>query len=152
NLLSPLPASTVPLTVVLDNSQNVIVNSPTGGGQDNYSELTKIGAGSLTIAGENNLTGNVKVSDVTLRFDVSTAPTLVGGFTPTVDNNGTLELAGTVSALTGGSGGTSVVNNSTAVSGVHVTGSNQFAGNIDGSGTLAIADDGDLTANHVIQD
>ena len=41
----------------------MVVDSPTGGGQDNYSALTKVGAGSLTIAGANNLTGNIEIDD-----------------------------------------------------------------------------------------
>lgn len=150
-LLSPLSASNVPLVAQLDPSQNVSILSPAGGGEDNFSALTKIGAGSLTIAGTNNLTGNVEVSDGTLAFDASTPPTLAAGLTTTVDGTGTLELDGSASALVGGSGGTSVINNSTASAGVLVNGNGQFAGGIDGTGTLAIADDGDVTANHVVQ-
>ncbi|HEY2147404.1 MAG TPA: autotransporter-associated beta strand repeat-containing protein, partial [Pirellulales bacterium] len=111
----------------------------------------KLGAGSLTISGANNLQGNVEVSDGTLAFDVSAPPMLAAGFAPTVDGTGTLELDGTVSALTGGSSGTNIVNTSTAPAGVLVNGSGQFAGGIDGTGTLVIANDAALTANHVVQ-
>jgi autotransporter-associated beta strand protein len=151
NLLTPLPASIVPLVVQLDGSQDVIVVSPTGGGQDNYSDLTKVGAGRLTIAGANNLTGGVEISNGTLGFNVSTAPTLPVAFTPLVDGTGTLQLAGSVSALSGGASGNNVTNNSTAAAGVLVSGTNQFAGDIDGTGTLTVGDDGQLTANHVVQ-
>ena len=150
-LLTLLPASTVPLVMQLDASQDVAIVSPTGGGEDNYSAFQKLGAGSLTIAGANNLQGNVEVSDGTLAFDVSAPPMLAAGFAPTVDGTGTLELDGTVSALTGGSSGTNIVNTSTAAAGVLVNGSGQFAGGIDGTGTLVIANDAALTANHVVQ-
>lgn len=150
-LLSQLSASTVPLVMQLDAGQDVAVVSPIGGGEDNYSDLTKVGAGSLTIAGASNLQGNIEVSDGALAFNVLTPPALVAGFTATIDGTGTLELEGTVSALSGGSSGATLVNNSTVSAGVLVNGTSQFAGGIDGTGTLAIADDGALTANHVVQ-
>lgn len=150
-LLSPLPASNVPLVVQLDPSQNVSVLSPAGGGENNFSALTKIGAGSLTIAGANNLTGNVEVSDGRLAFDASAPPTLVFGLTTTVDGTGTLELDSSIPALAGGAGGSAIVNNSSAAAGVFVGGTNQLAAGIDGTGNLVIGDAGDLTANHVVQ-
>ncbi|HKD36961.1 MAG TPA: hypothetical protein VKB78_09170, partial [Pirellulales bacterium] len=150
-LQSPLPSSIVPLVMQLDGSQDVVVISPTGGGQDNYDPLMKVGAGRLTISGADDLRGNVEVNDGSLAFDVSTAPTLAVGFTPTVDGTGNLELDGTVSALSGGAGGTNILNNSSASAGLLVRGSGQLSGNIDGTGTLTIAADGALTANHVVQ-
>jgi autotransporter-associated beta strand protein len=151
DLLTPLSASTRPLIVELDASQNVFVVSPSGGGRNNYGALTKVGAGSLTIAGANRLTGNLQVDDGTLRFDLSATSALTPGLTAVADGTGTLELSGSVSAFTGGSGGVDITNNSTAAAGVLVSGSNQFAGGIDGTGDLAIGAGGDLTANHVVQ-
>ncbi|HEV2970428.1 MAG TPA: exo-alpha-sialidase [Pirellulales bacterium] len=74
DLLSPLPTSTIPLVVQLDATQNVTVDSPSGGDQNNLGALTKIGAGTFTVSGANNLTGNLQVDDGSLRLDAAGTP------------------------------------------------------------------------------
>jgi autotransporter-associated beta strand protein len=150
-LLSPLPASSVLLVTQLDATQNVNVVSPTGGGQDNFSALTKVGDGSLTLSGANNLTGNLVVTAGTLRFNDTVAPTLAPGITATVAGSGTLDLSGFVSAFTGGSSGTSITNNSSATSGILISGTSQVVGNVDGTGNFVVSAGSDVTANHIIQ-
>jgi autotransporter-associated beta strand protein len=151
NLLTPLTTPTSPLVFLLDATQNAIVVSPADGSQDAFGVLTKTGAGSLTIQGANNLTGNLQVDNGSLRFDVSATSASTPGLTATVDGAGTLELAGSVAAFAGGSGSVNITNDSAAIFGVIVSGSNQFAGGIDGTGNLAIGAGADLTANHVVQ-
>jgi autotransporter-associated beta strand protein len=150
-LLSPLPASGVPLVMQLDASQDVTVISPAGGGEDSFGAMTKSGAGSLTIEGANNLTGSIETSGGTLAFNFSQPAALAAGVTATANGNGTLELDGSFSALAGGATGTPIFNNSAAVVGVLVKGTNQLVGGIDGSGTLVITAGGQLVANHVVQ-
>ena len=63
----------------------------------------------------------------------------------------TLELSGNISALSGGSNGTDITNDSSAAAGIFVSGTNQAVGNIDGTGNLVLDAGSDLTANSVIQ-
>jgi hypothetical protein len=44
-----------------------------------------------------------------------------------------------------------VINNSSAAAGLHVTGTNQQVGGINGSGTTKVEASSNLTANHIIQ-
>ena len=74
NLLSPLPASTVPLVVQLDATQNVTVVSPPGIGQNNFVALTKIGAGTITVSGAYNLTGTLQVDAGSLQLNPAGNP------------------------------------------------------------------------------
>ena len=150
-LLSSLPASTVLLVTQLDATQNVNVVSPTGGGQDNFSALTKVGGGSLTLSGANNLTGNLVVNAGTLRFNDTVAPTLAPGITATVAGSATLDLSGFVSAFTAGTSRVSITNNSSATNGILISGTNQAVGNVDGTGNLAVDAGSDLTANHIVE-
>jgi fibronectin-binding autotransporter adhesin len=91
----------------------------------------------------------------TLRFNVTTGgPAVVGsGVLATVSNASVLELAGTVAALSDGTGPHSagVLNNSTAAVGLHVTGGNQRVGAVDGTGTTSLDSGTSLTANHIVQ-
>jgi autotransporter-associated beta strand protein len=151
NLLSPLPATTVPAVMVLDSTQNVVVVSPSPSSRDNFGTLTKTGAGTLTISGANNFGGNVQVDSGLLTLNNSVAPTLTAGITATADGAGTLELAGTVSALSGGANGVNVSNTSMAASGLLVSGTNQVVGGIDGTGNVVVNAGSDLTANHIVQ-
>ena len=73
------------------------------------------------------------------------------GVTITVASSATLELAGTVPALTGGPNGVAIINSGTGSAGVVVSGSNQLAGAITGSGTVTVDAAGSLTANSIIQ-
>jgi fibronectin-binding autotransporter adhesin len=87
-----------------------------------------------------------------MRFSaISGAATVGTGVTATVSSTATLELAGTVSALSSGANRANITNNSTAAAGILVSGTNQVVGAIDGSGTTQVNAGSDLTANHIIQ-
>ena len=76
----------------------------------------------------------------TLRFNVSGGSGVVGsGVQATVQDTGILELAGSVSALSQPAGGrVNVLNTSTAATGLHITGTNQQVGAVDGTGTTQV--------------
>ena len=152
NLLSSLPrATTVPDVMVLDATQNVTVISPSASDQNNFGALIKTGAGTLTISGANNLVGNIEVDGSSFRISDSIAATLAAGIVANVQGTGTLELAGSVSALAGGANGVKVSNNSAAPAGLLVSGSSQVVGEIDGTGNVLVDVGGGLTANHIVQ-
>jgi len=117
------------------------------------SNFAKAGDGTVEIdvAPTLNNASTLSVTTGTLRFKVVSGSRTIGtGVTATVSSGATLELAGTVSALTDGSNRVNIVNNS-AAPGLLVSGKNQQVGNIDGSGTTQVNAGSDLTANHVIQ-
>jgi fibronectin-binding autotransporter adhesin len=88
----------------------------------------------------------------TMRFNAISGAASVGtGVTATVTSTATLELAGSVSALSTGSNRVNVTNNSSAAAGILVSGTNQAVGNIDGSGATQVSAGSDLTANHIVQ-
>ena len=62
--------------------------------------------------------------------------------------NGTIDLAGSVSDLTGA---VNVNDSSTAPVGVLVSGTNQVVGHISGTGKLTVNAGSDLTATHIVQ-
>ncbi len=70
--------------------------------------------------------------------------------TVAVNGAGTLELAGSISALSSGSNRVNIVNSSSAP-GVLITGTNQIVGAIDGLGNTQVNAGSDLIANHIIQ-
>ncbi|HKD37274.1 MAG TPA: PEP-CTERM sorting domain-containing protein, partial [Pirellulales bacterium] len=114
------------------------------------------GSGSLEIQGAPLLGNNSNIQIANsgiLRFKATSGTAVVGArVQATVSGSATLELAGSVSALSQVSGGrTDVVNVSTAAAGLHVTGTNQQVGGIDGSGTTKVEASSDLTANHIVQ-
>ena len=121
------------------------VTSPVG--------LIKKGTGTLEIDGSPTW-GNgstIQINAGRLRFSVSGGAATVGtGVTAAVASGATLELAGSVSALSAGSNRVNVTNNSTAP-GILVSGTLQQVGNIDGLGTTQVNAGSDLTANHIIQ-
>lgn len=123
-------------------------------------QINVSGSGTTAITGSINL-GNATALSVggtgKLRFGLATGAATIGtGVTATVNNSATLELAGTVSALSNGSGApapagrVNITNNSSAP-GLVVSGTHQQVGNIDGSGTTQVNAGSDLTANHIIQ-
>jgi fibronectin-binding autotransporter adhesin len=126
-----------------------------GGGGINNAGLNMNGTGTLTLTGpNNNYTGGTTVSGGTLRLINAAGTALIGsGVTVIVTNDATLELAGAVSSLSDGTAAHSanISNNSTAAAGVHVTGTHQKVGNIDGTGATQVDSGSDLTANHIIQ-
>ncbi len=116
------------------------------------------GNGSLEIQSTPSLgsNSNINVSGGgTLRFNVTAGgPAVVGsGVLATVTNASVLELAGSVAALSDGTGPHSVgvLNNSTAATGLHITGTNQQVGAVDGTGTTQVEAGASLTANHIVQ-
>jgi CBS domain-containing protein len=86
-----------------------------------------------------------------LKFNVTSGAASIGtGVTATVSSGATLELAGSVSALSSGPHRANITNNSTAP-GLIVSGTHQQVGNVDGSGSTQVNAGSDLTANHIIQ-
>ncbi len=115
--------------------------------------ITKSGSGTAEISGSPTLGANtlIAVNGGTLRFAMTSgSPTLGSGVSVAVNAGGTLELAGSVSALSSGSNRVNIVNSSIAP-GVLISGSNQIVGNIEGSGTTQVNAGSDLTANHIVQ-
>ncbi len=147
NLLSALPASTVAIVAQLDSTQNVTIESPSPSIMDSFSAMTKTGDGTLTLAGANNLTGNVEVDGGSLAFNDSTTPVLAPSISAITEEGGTLQLAGSVSDL---SSSVNITNNSNS-GGLLVSGTNQVAGNITGTGTVVLAPGSHLTVNSIDQ-
>jgi autotransporter-associated beta strand protein len=115
--------------------------------------LNKSGEGALVLTGSSSYTGGTTVSNGSLVLRPSgSAASLAPNTTVKVWNTAMLELAGSVSAL--GSVTTNpiaVINNSAAASGVLVSGTNQQAGGIDGTGTTMVEAGSDLTVGHIVQ-
>jgi hypothetical protein len=132
-------AGTLRLTGPLDDSMSRTITK-SGGGTSNAAQPT-LGASTV-----------FNVNSGTFRFATSSgSPTLGAGVQVNVSGTATLELAGSVSALSSGSNRVNVVNNSSAAAGVLVSGTNQQVDGIDGSGTTQVNAGRDLTANHIIQ-
>ena len=123
--------------------QGVLINSGT---------FTKSGTSSLELNGNLTLNANstLLINRGTLRFNVSGAATIGTGVTASVAAGATLELAGSVSALSSGGNRVHIVNDSTA-SGLVVSGTHQVVGGIDGVGNTQVNAGSDLTANYIIQ-
>ena len=119
--------------------------------------LVKSGGGSLETRGAPSLGdgGSISVSGGTLRFNVTAGAATVGtGVAAAVSGAATLELAGSVSALSSSISAAhrvDVANNSSAAAGLLVSGTNQQVGGISGAGSTSVAAGGSLTANHIIQ-
>ncbi len=119
--------------------------------------FSKSGAGTLEVAGPGvmMLGGLLIVGDSgTLRLSTTGGAMVASGVVAQVNGSATLELAGPVSNLSAAMGPpirAAVVNNSSAVAGLLVSGTNQQVGGIDGSGNVVVADGASLTADHIIQ-
>ena len=126
-----------------------------GGTIVNAGTLAKSGSGTLEIDAAPVLAANsaIQVGGGVLRFKVASGSAAVGtGVTATVAPGATLELAGSVSALSAGANRANISNNSQAAAGgLLISGTNQQVGAIDGSGNLVVGSDASLTANHIIQ-
>ena len=128
---------------------------------------TLIASGPLTASGTLNVTGsgmveirgapmiaansNMNLDNGIMRFSATNGTATIGaGVTATVNVGSTLELAGSVSAL---SSATNRVNITTVPTskGVLVSGTNQRVGQINGAGTVVINAGSDLTADRIIQ-
>ena len=118
--------------------------------------LTKADGGTLVVGAAPSLGNNssLSINGGTMKFAVTSGSATVGtAITATVAAGATLELAGTVSALSSNVTATArvnIVNNSTA-NGLVVSGTNQQVGTIRGSGNLTIEAGSDLTVNSVQQ-
>jgi autotransporter-associated beta strand protein len=153
-------AHTISAPIMLASDLNVIQNSTgtlriTGSLNDSAAHaITKTGAGVTEIGGLPTFGANtnLNVTGGTLRFALASGAATVGaGVQATVNGSATLELAGAASALSSGVHRANILNNSSAASGLLVTGTNQQVGFIDGSGTTQVNAGSDLTANHIIQ-
>lgn len=121
--------------------------------------ISKSGTGSATLTGP-ILLGNsdsIAVTGGTLKFNVTGSGGSVGtGSVATVASGATLELAGSVSALssTGSAANrVDIVNNSKQASGgsLRVSGTNQQVGAITGTGDTVVNANSNLTANSIVQ-
>ena len=146
--LTVTPAPTVPA----NQSYNLTFGSTLLNGDVALSVANNgAGAGTLTLGGLSDGgvsrriafsgPGRLRLASAAGRLSASTAVSVTGG---------TLELAGSTSALSSGSNRVNVLNNS-AAPGILVSGPNQQVGDIDGSGTTQVNAGSDLTANHIIQ-
>lgn len=120
--------------------------------------FSKAGSGTLELdsASVMLLGSALEVSDSgTLRLNpTSGSATVTSGVTVSVADSATLELAGSISALSSGGAPVNraaIVNNSSASPGVLVTGTSQIVGPIDGSGSVEVRAGSDLTATHIVQ-
>jgi T5SS/PEP-CTERM-associated repeat protein len=152
-------AHTISAPLALASDLNVVQNSSgtlrlSGALDDSAAHaITLSGSGTMEIKGAPSFGANtpIAVNGGTLRFALTSgSPTVAIGVTVTVNNPATLELAGSVSALSSGDSRASMVNNSTA-GGILVSGTNQVLGPIDGSGTTIVNSGSNLTANHIVQ-
>ena len=146
SLLSPLPAPSDPLIAVADATQNVTIVASGGSGSDSYPTFIKSGDGTLSLREVTYVGGNIQVSGGVLQLKGDGAPTFAPGTAGTITGDGTLELAGNVSAL---NATINLANRSTAGSGILVSGQNQVVGGIDGTGKVEVADHGSVTVNHI---
>ena len=112
------------------------------------------GSGVIEVDGPPSLGNSSSIAvgpSSTLRFKATGGTAAIGtAVTATIASGGTLELAGTVSALSSGPNRVNITNNSSSP-GILVSGTNQQVGNIDGGGTTQVNAGSDLAANHIVQ-
>jgi autotransporter-associated beta strand protein len=115
--------------------------------------LNITGGGTLEIHGVPSIAANsfIFVSNGTTRFSVTSgSATLGAGITATVNVGSTLELAGSVSALSSATNRANITTVATS-NGVRVSGTNQRVGQINGAGSVVVNSGSDLTADHIVQ-
>jgi fibronectin-binding autotransporter adhesin len=153
-------AQTISAPVTLASDLNVTQNSggvfTISGPLNNaagHNAIAISGTGTTAITGSVNLGNATALSasaTATLRFGLTSGTATIGtGVTAVVNNGATLELAGSVSALSSATNRVNITNNSNAAAGVLVSGANQQVGNIDGPGNVQINAGASLTANHI---
>jgi hypothetical protein len=111
------------------------------------------GGGTLEIQGAPTIAanGHIFVNNDTMRFSATTGAAAIGaGVVTTVNVGSTLELAGSVSALSSGANRANVTTVA-ASNGVLVSGTNQRVGQINGAGNVVVNAGSDLTADRIIQ-
>ncbi len=122
------------------------------GGLSGAGGLNKNGAGALIVQAANTYRGDTTVNSGTLQFAVTSGVSSVtAGATVTIAKDATLELAGTVSALGVTGGAKAHIINGSASGGLVVSSGNQVVGGIDGTGTTTVAEDSQLTVDHIVQ-
>jgi fibronectin-binding autotransporter adhesin len=122
----------------------------TNGGNSSFS---KAGSGEVDITAAPTLDDNsvLSVAAGTMKFNVvSGTPSVGAGVTAVVASGATLELSGTVAALSIGPNRADISDNSSAP-GIIVTGTKQQVGGVDGSGATQVNAGSDLTADHIVQ-
>jgi fibronectin-binding autotransporter adhesin len=136
------------------HTTNTTITFAGGFTNNGNSNFASAGNGTIDILVAPSLGGgsSLAVGDTsTLRFSAGSGAATVGtGVMATVTNGATLELAGSVSALSAGSHRVNITNNSSP-NGILVSGTHQQVGNINGAGTTQVNAGSDLTANHIIQ-
>jgi uncharacterized repeat protein (TIGR03803 family)/autotransporter-associated beta strand protein len=155
---APFDISTRSVTIgaggaTFDTNQNDVAFTNSIGASSQQLILTKTGAGTLELDGGLAMgdASALHISAGSLVFKLTAGSATVGaGVTAAVSNDATLELAGSVAALSSGSNRVSV-NNSSSSPGLLVSGTHQQVGSIDGSGTTQVNAGSDLTANHIVQ-
>lgn len=118
--------------------------------------LTKADSGTLRITSAPSLGNNssLEIDGGSVKFAVTTgSPTIGTGVTATISSAATLELAGSVSALSSTVAASQRVNivNDSVAAGLLVSGTNQQVGAITGAGTTTVASGASLTANSIVQ-
>ncbi len=156
-------AATKTLTVTQSSGDTAVAGAVmlTGANSGAGGALVKAGSSTLEINGAPTFGQNSAMTvngAGTLRLNVTSGKPSVGtGVTVAVNDSASLELAGTTSALTDVTmivQRASIMNNSTAASGVHVLdGAVQQVGGINGSGSVVVGNTtgASLTADHIIQ-
>ncbi|HEV2972302.1 MAG TPA: hypothetical protein VGY55_20170 [Pirellulales bacterium] len=149
-------------TIAIGPSGNLVygsnLDSTFAGAVVNSGNLIKTTSSTLEIDGAPTLNSGstIQVTGGRLRFNVTSgAATIASGVKATISSGATLELAGSVSALSSSIAAADrvdITNSSTAVAGgLLVSGMHQQAGGIDGSGNVVANAGSDLTANHIVQ-
>ncbi len=122
-----------------------------GGALVDSGGFAKVSGGSINVGGlAFGHNSSLRVQGGTLRLSVGSSSTVGTGVTATISAGASLELAGSISALSAGTNRVNIVNNSTSP-GLLVSGTHQQVGAIDGPGTTQINAGSDLTANHIVQ-
>ncbi len=95
----------------------------------------------------------IQVRGGRLRFNVTAGAAMIGtGVTAIISSGATLELAGSVSAMSSGSNHVSILNDGAASQGgLLVSGQDQRVGSITGSGTTVVTDGASLIADRIVQ-
>ena len=115
--------------------------------------LTKAGTAALQVTAPPNLgDGSTLAIDAgAVRFEADSGTAVVGaGVRATIAADATLELAGSISALSSGTSRANIVNDS-AAPGLLISGTQQQVGAIDGVGITQVTAGSDLTAHRIIQ-
>ncbi len=112
----------------------------------NVTNVVKNGTGTWVLTGAATYTGGTVVNHGTLRLSL-TGGGVMGGAAAMVNNDATLEVTNSTPALSE----TPVVNNSTAVAGLLISGTCLEIKSIDGTGTTQVNAGGDVTTDHIVQ-